>query len=426
MLRRIKRKLYFFVAAYFLFFARFYLRRWNPQVITVIGSSGKTTILHLLEAQIGVQARYSHKANSAFGIPFHILGLDRKTFHPGEWLLFFILAPFQAIRPVHKEKLYVTEADAERPGEAKVLATLLRPDILIWLSLEEAHGINFDSLVKNDVHDVRDAVKKEMAREFGYFVANTQKLIVAAAENPYIEKELERAEAEITRIQQSDSESYELEKSSTKVSAHGVVFSVPALVPPQAAISIVAALEVTKYLGLQIDQKFSRFVLPPGRSSVFAGIKDTTLIDSSYNATIDGVRTMLDLMNRYPAAGAKWLVLGDMIEQGKSEELEHADLAKLIVALVPDRVIFVGPRLQKYTHPVLVKMMEEKNIAAFLMPGEALKYLQENLRGGETILFKGARFLEGIVEQLLADPKDARKLCRREEVWVKRRKEWGI
>jgi hypothetical protein len=60
------------------------------------------------------------------------------------------------------------------------------------------------------------------------------------------------------------------------------------------------------------------------------------------------------------------------------------------------------------------------------MPGEALGYLVGNLNGGETILFKGARFLEGVVERLLKNPSDASKLCRREAVWAKRRKMWGL
>jgi UDP-N-acetylmuramyl pentapeptide synthase len=121
-----------------------------------------------------------------------------------------------------------------------------------------------------------------------------------------------------------------------------------------------------------------------------------------------------------------------MIEQGKSEELEHRDLAEMIIASGADRVITVGPRLQKYTVPMLRAHYAgttgggAERVAAFLMPGEAYNYLQKNIRGGETILFKGARYLEGIVEKMLLDPSESSKLCRREAVWVARRKQWGI
>lgn len=88
------------------------------------------------------------------------------------------------------------------------------------------------------------------------------------------------------------------------------------------------------------------------------------------------------------------------------------------------RVILVGPRSRKYILPIL----QQAGIAveSFLGPREALAKLKLDLAGGEILVFKGARFLEGIVEQLLADKRDVEKLCRREPIWQKRRKEWGL
>ncbi len=155
----------------------------------------------------------------------------------------------------------------------------------------------------------------------------------------------------------------------------------------------------------------------------------TTIIDSTYNATIDGVRAMLQLFKQYPVSSEhphKWLVLGDMIEQGKSEVDEHLKLAEYILKVQPARVILVGPRLRKYTLPALEVSGYKDKTHSVLMPREALDYINANLAGGETMLFKGARFLEGIVEKLLANPNDAKKLCRREAAWVRRRKAWNI
>ena len=60
------------------------------------------------------------------------------------------------------------------------------------------------------------------------------------------------------------------------------------------------------------------------------------------------------------------------------------------------------------------------------MPKEALSYIKGNLKGGETVLFKGARFLEGIIEYLLADRKNSKLLPRREKVWEARRRKFGL
>jgi UDP-N-acetylmuramoyl-tripeptide--D-alanyl-D-alanine ligase len=418
-LRTIKRKIYFLVATYFALWAKVFLHRWKPMIITVTGSSGKTTLLHLLEAQLGNLAVFSHHANSAFGIPFHILGLERKSYKLYEWLVFGLLAPFKMLRSIPDKKIYVTEADAERPGEGRFLAKLLKPDVVIWLSLEEAHGVNYDSVAEKS-EDVRDGVRKVMAHEFGYFIEYAKKYVVLNADNPYIMKEAERTFKEKILVTEKDNSRFTVEKESVKIETIFGTFAVPQLIPKSAALSVVAVILLLTKLQIETDKEFKEFVLPPGRSSVLQGTKGITIIDSSYNATFDGVRTMLDLMGQYPAHGEKWLVLGDMIEQGKSEKLEHEELASLILALNPQRVVLVGPRLREYTHPRV------PNSVSFLMPKEALDYLEKELKGGETILFKGARYLEGVVEKLLQNPNDASKLCRREQVWVEKRKQWGI
>ncbi|MDD5356765.1 MAG: cyanophycin synthetase [Candidatus Pacebacteria bacterium] len=425
-LRIIKKKIYFFVASYFRFWAGIYLRRWNPEVLAVIGSSGKTTLLHLFEAQLGNEARYSHHANSAFGIPFHILGLQRKSFSIIEWPLFALLSPFRAFRGLPKEKLYVVEADAERPGEGKFLAELLKPTGIVWLSLEEAHGINFDRIVTSHSGDHREAVKETMANEFGYFLEHAKAFSILNADNHFITKQSKRTKSKVIPVSEKEIRSFKIVNEGVEIETLIGNFSLPRLVPPASSLSVVAVSTAVRTLGFEVDPMFRNFELPPGRSSVFQGIENTTLIDSTYNATMDGMRTMLDLTRRHPALGEKWLVLGDMIEQGKSEEAEHTDIVKDILSVSPARVILVGPRLTKYTYPLLVKALGEKKVAHFLMPGEALLYLKRELKGGETILFKGARYLEGVVEKLLLNPSDASKLCRREAIFAAQRKKWKI
>src|SRR6202050_738801 len=119
MLEKFKKILYFPLASYFRFFAEIRLRRWHPKIVVVTGSSGKTRLLHLLESQIGNTAKYSHHANSSYGIPFDILDLHRKSLLPSEWISLVLKAPFACFKNPPKEKVYVVEADCDRPGEGK-------------------------------------------------------------------------------------------------------------------------------------------------------------------------------------------------------------------------------------------------------------------------------------------------------------------
>lgn len=438
-IKKIKKIAYFWVAGYFAFWAGIFLKKWNPLIITVIGSSGKTTLLHLFESQLRAQAIYSHKANSAFGIPFHILGLERKTFHPFEWISFTLLAPFRTMRAIPKESIYVTEADAERPGEGKLLAKLLRPHVVVWLSLEEAHGINYDRIAQASKtifdKDARDTVKKVIANEFSYFLKYSRKYAVLNKDNEYIVAKIVDAK----NIQYgfvSSSDISEISFAAPEGLVEGLIFetsqgqlSIPHLVPSAVGLSALAVADTMKFLGFPFDPTFAHFDVPPGRSGLFKGKKETTLIDSTYNATFDGMRAMLDLIARFPSQNPgqeKWLVLGDMIEQGKSEQGEHIELAEMIKNVKTQRIVLVGPRLRAHTYPLLAAVYGADAVVSYMMPGEALAYLERELKGGEIILLKGARYLEGVVEKLLENPADASKLCRREAVWVKKRKQWGI
>ena len=147
------------------------------------------------------------------------------------------------------------------------------------------------------------------------------------------------------------------------------------------------------------------------------------MIDSSYNADLGSMTVMLKMFNLLPGS-KKWVVLGDMVEQGRVEKEEHQKLAEILNGCKLDTIILIGPRLNKFTYPKIDK--QGVRVESFINPVEGLKFLQDNLNGGELILFKGARFLEGIIEHLLKDKSDILKLCRREPVWHEKRKQWGL
>ncbi len=416
MIKQIKNKLYFFVAHYFKFFAQIRLAKWQPKVVVVTGSNGKTTLLHLIESQLGERARYSHHANSSFGIPFDILGLKRKNFTFDEWPMLFFWAPIKAFKKVFVEKIYVVEADCDRPGEGRFLADLLHPSVTIWLNLSKTHSMNFEKIALG-----RSQIKEVIANEFGNFLSQTKDVAIVNGDDELIVKQTERSRAEISKIFELQLENYQLYNKSTQFKIGGFEYNFSSLLPREIFYSILATHQLLKFLNFPEDEKYRNFQLPPGRSSIFSGIKDTTLIDSSYNANLNSMEAVLKMYNDYPAK-TKWAVLGDMLEQGAQEQEEHEKLAQLILQIKLDKIILMGPRVCKYTYPKLQNPSAEK----FERPKEALGYLLANISGGEVILFKGARFLEGVVEHLLANKSDVEKLCRREKIWQIRRKEWGL
>ncbi|MEK7572989.1 MAG: cyanophycin synthetase [Patescibacteria group bacterium] len=420
MLTTLKKSLYFPLSYYFRFFAKIKLNSWKPYIIVVTGSSGKTSLLHLLESQIGDKAKYSHHANSTYGIPFDILGLKRKNLKLTEWAYLFLAAPFSIFKPVPKHTIYIVEADCDRPQEGRYLATLLKPEITLWTSSTKTHSMNFDQLVKNGRFE---NVEEAIAFEFGYFLEYSRELAVVNDDSPNIEKQLLRTKVRIIPISINDLTDYRVSIDQTILKIGNEEYRFDKLLPKEIYHSLQMCLEVLKYLKLPLDKSFKNFTLPPGRNSVFKGIKNTTIIDSAYNANLDSMTAVLNMFENIKAE-KKWMVLGDMLEQGESEQKEHEKLADEILKIKSDKIILMGPRVSKFTLPKLKS--EDKSIISFENPKDVLEYLKENLKGGELLLFKGARFLEGVIENLLADKKDADKLARREKIWQKRRSKFGL
>ena len=423
MTNRLKNFFYFPFAYYFRFFAKIRLSRWNPYIIVVTGSSGKTTLLNLIESQIGGRAKYTHHGNSSYGIPFNILGLKRENLMFYEWIYLFIAAPFSIFKKNPQEHIYIVEADCDRPNEGKFLATLLKPEVTLWINSTRTHSMNFDPLVKNrEFKTVQEAI----AFEFGNFLEYSKKLCIVNRDSNLIEKQLGRTKSHIEKVSIKDLGDYEVLKDKTIFKIGQEAYEFNYLLPREFFYAIAMSNVLFKKLNIKADSTFKNFSLPPGRNSIFKGVKDTTIIDSSYNANLDSMTVILHMFDKIQSED-KWLILGDMLEQGKSEKEEHEKLAEIISKMKVERVIFMGPRTSKYTYPRLKKLVGDRVvIEKFISPKEVLDYLKLNLKGNELLLFKGARFLEGVVENLLLDKSNSKYLCRREKIWQKRRHDWGL
>lgn len=417
---KFKKRFYFRVAGYFRHFADKALNRWHPRIIAITGSAGKTTMLHLLEHEIGKKAHYSHDANSAFGVSFDILGLKGIKGSKLRWIWLFIAAPIRSLYYKHTERFYVVEIDGERPHEAEFIATWLCPEVTIWVSLGLSHAIQFENVVKDGEFPSLD---KAIAAEFATLPENTKKLVYIDANVPLMKAATKDIKAKVVAFKKSDLKKYVVYPESTDFTYGKTTFHFNHPEPRDLAYHLLVLQDLMNYLKLPFNPDFSGLSMPPGRSSFFKGKKGINIIDSSYNAHLISVESILD-MTRRMHADHKWLVIGDIVDQGSIESSEHEKLAGLIADVEPENIILVGRRTKKYTAPKLKSLGFSAHTT--LDPKKALEYIEKHITGEETIVFKGSQYLEWIIEKLLADPADAAKLCRREKAAVKRRAKWGL
>lgn len=417
---RFKKRFYFVAARYFRFFANFAFKRWHPRVIAVTGSAGKTTLLHMIEFELGDRAHYSHDANSAFGIAFDLLGMDGVRGSKLRWIKLFLFAPFKALYYQRKGEFYVVEIDGERPHETEFLATWLKPEVTLWVSFGLSHAIQFENDVKVGKFESLDAA---IAHEFATLPKNTTKRVYIDADSEPMREATKNIEAEVIALSKKQLKRYNVYPTRTDFIFESASFHFAQPQPKDIAIQLLMLEDLMVYLGVPLRTDFSTMPVPPGRSSYFKGKNGLNLIDSSYNAHLVSAQSILE-MTRNLRAGHKWLVIGDIVDQGSIEGEEHHKLANLIADAGPEMVILVGRRTKEYTAPRL----KELGIPArtTLDPKKALKFIETNATGEETIVFKGSQYLEWIIEKLLADPADAAKLPRREPAAVKRRQKWGL
>lgn len=417
---KIKKRFYFVAANYFRYFANIVLKKWHPRIIAITGSAGKTTMLNLLEHEMGKKAHYSHDANSAFGISFDLLGLKGVRGSKIRWLWLFIITPFRSLFYRHKEAFYVVEIDGERPHEAEFLAEWLKPEITIWVSIGLSHVVQFEKVVKEGkFKDLSEAITSEFANLPAY----TTKRVYIDADSKLMKKATENIKAKVIPIKKTLLKKYVVFADSTDFTYGDTTFHFNHPEPKDIAFNLFVLQDLMKYLKLPFNPDFSDVLVAPGRSSYFKGKKGIDIVDSSYNAHMISMASTLDMAKRMHAE-RRWLIIGDIVDQGSLEETEHKKLAEMIADVKPDRVILVGRRTKKYTAPRLKEL--GVSAVATTDPKKALLYLENHITGKETLIFKGSQYLEWIIEKLLADPEDARKLCRREKAAVARRKSWGL
>lgn len=420
MYNKFKKRFYFAFAGYFRFFANRVYKRWNPRVIAITGSAGKTTMLNLVEHEMGKRAHYSHDANSAFGVPFDILGLKGIRGSKLKWAWLFVAAPFKSIFKRHKEKYYVVEIDGERPHEAEFLAEWLKPEVTIWVSIGRSHAVQFErEVAEGNFDDLDEAI----TAEFANLPKNTVKRVYIDADSKVMAKATAGIRAKVIPIKKKEVKKYVVYPDSTDFTYGDTTFHFNHPEPKEIAFHLLVLQDLMKYLKLPFVNDFSDIKMAPGRSSYFKGIKGINIVDSSYNAHMISVASILDMVKRMHAE-KKWLVIGDIVDQGSLTEEEHRKLAGLIAEAKPERVILVGRRTKEFTAPELKKL--GISAVATTDPRKALEYIEKKIRGNETLIFKGSQYLEWVIEKLLENPEDAKKLCRREKAAVARRKSWGL
>jgi UDP-N-acetylmuramoyl-tripeptide--D-alanyl-D-alanine ligase len=423
---------------YFRFLAKVQLSK-NPQatIIGITGSAGKTStrlaMVQILKSR-GV-VKQTEGANSESGIPLDILGLRPKNYSLVDWVRLIILAPIRVLTFAESFDYYVVEMGIDSPDAPKnmsYLLSILTPNVGIVLNAGLAHTANFDYLVKdNNPERRKEKLVSLVAKEKMGLARGLAHKGVAIINLDQKELAHNLKEVEARKITYGKSAKADVKITNIATGSHGLSFSfsylgsryvlsVKDILPDHYAYTFAAAIASSSALGIPPSlstKALENYRAPAGRMRVFPGINNTTIIDSSYNASPSSMLESLKLLKKIGSKHRKIAVLGDMRELGVSAKLAHKDLAQW-AGMYADEILLFGELTKEFTQPLL----ESKKIPVthFDEMSHLIKYLKSRLKSNAYILVKGSQneiFLERAVEAILRNKSDITNLCRRGQYW---------
>lgn len=441
------------VVAILRFEAKLVLKKYKPHLVAVTGSVGKTSTkdaIYSVLAEVEHVRKSDKSFNSEIGLPLTILGCPNAWSNPLRWLQNMFDGLLLIIFPSDYPRWLVLEVGADKPGDISSLASWLVVDVAVITRLPDV-----------PVHVEFFASPEEVVKEKASLINALKKggTVVAYADDQRVdilrEKALEREAKVLTfglssaaDVRAEDAEVlYEKEQTSEGswpigmqatlvIDDTSAKVSVLEILGSHVLLSVVAAAAVGKALNIStpdIVKGIAAYEAPKGRMRILPGIKNTFLIDDTYNsspAAVEAALNALTLLQSPRGAtpqsgttqGRRIAVLGDMLELGKHSFDEHKKIGALAAKRV-DLLVTVGFRARDIAQGALDNGMLDTAIFQFEDSEKAGDELQAMVAPRDCVLVKGSQSIrtEKIVEQLMLEPEKAKDLLVRQDAdWKKR------
>lgn len=411
-------------------FARLTIRRYAPGVVAVTGSVGKTSTKEAIRRVLARTYRVRAAAksfNNEFGLPLTILSDAEHSGGVLFWFRVFIVALCRlVVRDPKYPEVLVLEYAIDRPGDMDRLVRIAAPDVAVVTAIGDVPvHVEFFSGPEAVLHEKAKLVKALPSD--GFAILNADDLKVAGVGDLTKGHVITYGFSETATVRLSNFKNMLEEGDAAvrfKLSHKGTI--VPAGIKralgraESYAAGAAAATGIAFGMNLvEIAAGLESYVPPAGRFRILKGAKETTLIDSTYNASPLSMEEALETVKELKAP-RKLAVLGDMLELGKFTVSAHEEIGRR-VAKACEVLVAVGHRGKFIAEAALVAGMPKGKVHAFLSLSEAARYLESSIKPGDLVLFKASQGvrLERVLKRFLAEPARAGELLvRQEKKWL--------
>lgn len=306
--------------------------RLHGRVVAIAGSNGKTVVKEWLAQALRCEGRIfrSPKSyNSQLGVALSLL-MARGD-----------------------EELCLIEAGISHPGEMARLEAMIRPDVVIFTSLGEAHQENFASL-------------EEKAREKAQ-LAQRAGSVIYHSHYPLWESALSGCSEGLL------SDASEVELPLSQPLCHGEA----------GRINGQLVVATAKALGYAVD--LERLEPVEMRLELKEGINRSLVIDDAYIADFNSLKIALDYLHSVAMGRPTTLILSDIEQSGREAEELYREVARLVERAGVGRLIGVGEGLRSAAETFTC----DKSF--YRTTEELLRQLQRDDFAGRVVLVKGSR-----------------------------------
>lgn len=347
--------------------AAWYLDGLNVRKVAVTGSVGKTSVRDMIYYVLSEKynaGRNLKNYNNDIGLPLSIFQFDENT------------------------EAVVLEMGMNHFGEIDRLASIVKPDIAVITNIGVAHVENLGS--REGIFKAKMEIVSHIGKD-GW--------LVYARDGEFLTEDKTRGD--YSRISVGTDKVCDYMISAVDdCGLEGIQFSVVidsksyeiSLPVPGVhnAENACLAIAAGKLLGISTEEAVAgldKAELTGSRLKVVQG-KRARVIDDTYNASTDSMKSALKVLGSSRCSGRKIAILGDMFELGDESSKEHEAVGKFAGRLDIDMLITVGNEAQHISKGAAGGKCE---VCWYETKDELYPHLEEYIGEGDVVLVKGSR-----------------------------------
>lgn len=306
--------------------AKLWREKLKTKIIGITGSAGKTTTKEILAALLSEKFKVNKtlaNQNNHIGVPLTILSTNEK------------------------HDVLVTELGTNHFGEIAYTSVIAKPDVALITNIGDSHLEYLKN--RKGVFKEKSALLKETLINNGKIFINNDDPILRSFGAKVKSKStfaLNHPADYKASIKGYDKLARPVIEIKTRSKNFSTILPISG---EKNVLNFTSAFAIASELGLSNNQisKAVKKIKSYNKRLEIKNHKNFTLINDTYNANPDSMKSALDILSRINTRKRKIAVLGDMFELGSESKNKHLELASIIKNTGVDEVYTIG-KLMKF------------------------------------------------------------------------------